>query len=581
MTAPLLDITDLTVAYEQDTVAVDAADMTVNRGELVALVGESGSGKSTLGQTVVGLHHPGDVLDGSIRLEGEELLGNEAFIRAIRGRRVGFAFQDPTTAFDPVYPVGSQLIEAIVAGEDAARDRGFLESICASIRSVSSGKPQARRQQAASLLADVGLKDPQATLEAYPAELSGGQCQRAFLATALAGDPDLLIADEPTAGLDATTRARVLDLLSDLAAERDLGLLVITHDLALVAEHCDRVVVLADGQIVESGPTATVISKPDHPETEALVAAGATMTIDAGHRARGVAEGARVSDSEATWSRGRPSPVVELDCVSKSYPCKRSLRDRLGRSARRTELALSDVSLSVRRGETLGIVGESGGGKSTLIKLLAGLTTPTEGTVRIDGHPVGGLNDRSNAMLADVGVVFQNPHSSLDPRWPIGRSIAEPLVRQGWADDRVRARVGELLEPVGLPETAATARPGQLSGGQVQRGAVARALATHPRVLLLDEPVSALDATTRARVLSVLAGVQASESSPAMVFVSHDLGAVGQVADRIGVIEQGRLVEIGSASDVLDRPTHSATRELIESVPELPAETPPKLTQTP
>lgn len=568
----LLEITDLKVAFEttasdgttRQVPAVDGASLSVERGELVALVGESGSGKSTLARAIVGLQHPGTVLDGSVRLDGRELSdADPATFRRIGGQRVGLTFQDATTALDPVYPVGDQIAEAIAAAE------GGGDSLLAAL-----GVPpfcdregrQSRCDRAADLLADVGIDDPTIRLDAYPSELSGGQCQRAMLATALAGDPDLLVCDEPTAGLDATTRRRVLELLAELAAERDLGLLVVTHDLACVAEHCDRVVVLANGRVVESGPTTTVVDSPEHPEAQALVEAAATLTIG-GRRPRSAVDGGvRMPERDHSTSE----PVVELHEVSKAYPFDGSLIERF-RGTPRTHTALEQVSLSIQAGETLGLVGESGGGKSTVIELVAGLTPPTTGEVRIDGQPVGSVDDRSQELLAAVGVVFQQPRSSLDPRWTVGRSIAEPLVRLGWSRERRNERVRELLDRVGLPRSAADATPRQLSGGQVQRAAVARAVAPDPRVLLLDEPVSALDATTRSRMLSMLAELQDREDR-ACLFVSHDLGAVSRVADRVGVLEAGQLVETGEVSQVLEEPAHPYTRRLLDSVPALPGD---------
>ena len=573
----LLDITDLDVVYDapgssERIPAVEDASLSVERGELVALVGESGSGKSTLGRSLVGLHTPGEILGGSIRLEGTELVdADETTLQSVRGRRIGVAFQDPTTAFDPVYTVGNQIVEALEAAEN---DRSSLLDAAPLIGSGTDREQ--RREAAAELLDNVGIDQVTTALDSYPTELSGGQCQRALLASALAGDPELLVADEPTAGLDATTRARVIALLERLARERDLSVLLITHDLGVVAEHCDRVVVLKHGRVVEEGPTERIVTSPEQPATRTLVEAAQTLAFDGSslRASAPIADGTGVSRSpveRTALEAADTTGLIELDRVGKTYPVDDSWVASL-RGTRRTHTAVDDVSLAVQSGETLGIVGESGGGKSTLVELIAGLETPTTGSVRIDGRSVGSIDDRPAELLSRVGVVFQQPFSSLDPRWRIGRSITEPLARLGWPESRRSSRLDELLSLVDLPPGIADARPTALSGGQVQRAALARAVAAEPQVLLLDEPVSALDATTRSRVLSMIADLGANRVE-GTVFVSHDIGAIARIADRIGVLRDGELVELGRASDVLEDPVHPYTRELLGSVPELPTAT--------
>ena len=557
----LLDITDLEIVYSssgtrKSTVAVDGVDLRLDRGELVALVGESGSGKSTLARALVGLQHPAEITGGSIRFDGEELVGAGAeTFRRIRGRRIGIAFQDPTAAFDPLYTVGTQIVEAIAANERRPSSQRFGQFSIPGTRSNRRDD----RERAVAVLADVELDNPDEHVDAYPAELSGGQCQRAMIATALAGDPDVLIADEPTSGLDATTQLRVLSTLAGLARDRDLCLLVITHDLALAAEYCDRVAVLSAGQLVEVGATATVIHDPAHPETETLVNAARTLETARGRRVLEDGGGQRPAPTD--------EPVVELRDVTKEFVLDGSLLDRL-RGAVRTRTALDGLDLTLVPGETVGLVGESGSGKSTIVDLIAGLTAPTGGEVRIDGDTVGTVDGRDRELLADVGVVFQHPTSSLDPRWSIGRSIAEPLRRLGWSRDRRDSRVRELVSDVNLPAHATTARPGQLSGGQVQRAAIARAIAPDPRLLLLDEPVSALDATTRSRTLELLADV-GNRDDRTTVFVTHDFGVVGTLADRVGVLQDGRLVELDDAARVLAAPNHPVTRDLLAAVSSL------------
>ena len=492
-----LDITNLTITYSSESrqqTAVDDANLTVERGDLVALVGESGAGKSTLARAVAGIHEPATIQSGSILLDDRDLTtaSNEEW-RAIRGSRVGFAFQDPTTAFNPVYTVGEQLLEAIRAGGPPVTDESLLDSISRRFRRRTHAR---HRDRAIALLEEVGIDDPEACLDAYPSELSGGQCQRAFLATALAGDPDILVADEPASGLDATTQARVLALLEDLSETRDLGVLLVTHDLGLVSEHCDTISVLTDGRTVDSGPVEELLADPGHTATESLVSAARTLTLP---------DRQRVSvDGCAPSMRPRPTTdetIVSVRELTKRYLVDDSLVNRLVND-RSSLTALDDVSLDVRNGETLGVVGPSGSGKSTIVESIAGLTEPTSGDVRIDGRPVGTVSSREVETLGRVGVVFQQPKSSLNPRWSLRRSIAEPLSRRGWAGDRIDERVSELCSLVDLPQSVAASRPEAVSGGQAQRAALARAIADDPEILLLDEPVSALDATTRAAMVS-------------------------------------------------------------------------------
>jgi len=563
---PLLDITDLTITYrtgDRHETAVERATLAVERGELVALVGESGAGKSTLARAIVGIHDPATIESGSLRLDERELteISTDGWL-GLRGSRVGFAFQDPTTAFDPVYTVGEQVCEAIGASRERPVDSSVFDTISRRLGRYASKR---YRDRAVSLFEEVGLTNPEARLDAYPSELSGGQCQRAFLATALAGDPDLLVADEPSSGLDATTRARVLELLDDLSETRDLGVLLVTHDLGLASEHCDRVCVLADGRTVESGPVDSLLAAPAHAATRSLVDAAGTLALS--NRQPVSVDGGSAS---TTPRPPTDETVVSMHDLTKRYPIDDSITARLSND--RTYLtALDSVSLDVRRGETLGIVGPSGSGKSTIVECIAGLNTPTSGEVRIDGTRVGPIGTRDIETLGIVGVVFQQPKSSLNPRWSLRRSIAEPLSRRGWAAERIDDRVSELCSLVDLSLSVAASRPGAVSGGQAQRAALARAIADDPDVLLLDEPMSALDATTRARVAALLGKLQADAEGPdATVLVSHDLGTVGQLADRIVVLDDGVVVERGPTDRLLSAPEHPLTRALLDAVPSLP-----------
>lgn len=519
-----LQVEDLTVRYG-DTVAVRTVDFTVEPGEFVALVGESGAGKSTLGLAVVGL---AGTAEGSVRFSGRELLGADSeMLRSVRGSGIGLAFQDADDSLHPAYTVGEQVAESI-----DGRRRGWRRRHGDRVR---------------SLLESLDLEAYYA--DRYPHELSGGQKQRALFAVALAGDPDLLVADEPTTGLDTVTQARVLDTLEAVAAERDLGVLFITHDLGVVAERCERVLVMRDGCIVDRGPTVTLLVGPEHPYTARL--------IEAATRRQRAVDGGRRQVGEV---------VAELDDVSKRYR-EGSILDRLLGTDRETE-ALLDASVSVRRGETVAFVGRSGAGKTTAARLLAGLETPTDGTVRLFGEPAGPVDARTGDRRRAVGYVFQSPRASLDPRCRVGKSVAEPLSAAGWDRQRRRERVAALLAEVGLAGYA-DRYPGSLSGGEAQRVAVARALAPDPDVLVLDEPTSALDTVTASELCETLARLT-DERDLATLLVTHELGVVARLADRTCVLSGGRIVDRGPTADLLEEPTAKQTRALVESAPILP-----------
>jgi peptide/nickel transport system ATP-binding protein len=549
--APLLDVRELGVSFAlRDRVvhAVRDVSLRVGRGEALALVGESGSGKSVCAMTLMGLTRgPATTISGSAQLEGEELIGMpDARLRRLRGRRMAMVFQDPQSSLNPVRRVGEQIAEQIRAHEPL----------------VSRASALAR---AGELMERVGIARARERLRAYPHELSGGQRQRVMIAMALSLGAPLLLADEPTTALDVTVQAQILAELRQLRREEDLGVVLITHDFAVVAQIADRIAVMRDGRIVEQGTAAQIFDAPAEPYTRGLLDALVPVPRRARARARDSSASAAEPPSTEPLSPSSSSSSVEagaggvLDirdlCVEYRPHGRRSAPVR----------ALAGVSLSVHAGETLAIVGESGCGKTTLLRSIAGLLRPDAGAIRFDGR---------------VGMVFQDPQASLNPRRRVGRTLeravrrsarqlearppqhaaGSPSGRPGHTD--ARAEATRLLERVGLDAALADRFPHELSGGQRQRVTIARALAGSPRLVLLDEPVSSLDASLRRGVIELLDELQA-ELGCAYVVVSHDLGAVEATADRIAVMHAGEVVELGEAADVLERPRHPYTKELL------------------
>ncbi|MFI5669124.1 dipeptide ABC transporter ATP-binding protein [Streptomyces sp. NPDC051704] len=527
MSELLVEVTDLTVDFpvgEPGTYvrAVDQVSFTLEPGGALGIVGESGSGKSTVAAALLGLHRgTGARLGGSVRVGGSDVgAAPAAELRALRGGTAAMVFQDPLSSLDPYYAVGDQIAEVYRVHADVSR--------------------RAARARAAEVLDRVGIPDAVRRARARPHEFSGGMRQRALIAMALACEPRLLIADEPTTALDVTVQAQILELLHGLREERGLALLLVTHDVGVAAHSVDELLVMRDGAAVERGPVGQVLTAPSDPYTRGLLAA--VPRLDTPRPPRGTAPGAG-ADAGA--------PVVEAV----------SLRREFGRGKRRVA-AVGGVSLTVRAGETLGIVGESGSGKSTLGRMLVGLLEPGSGQVRHDGRATAGV-------VPGVQMVFQDPASSLNPRRSVGESIADPLRAAGERDEAaIRARVGELLVRVGLEAGHHDRYPHEFSGGQRQRVGIARALAPRPRLIVCDEPVSALDVTTQAQVTALLAELQ-RELGIALVFIAHDLAVVRQVSDRVAVMRGGLVVEEGPVDEVYDRPRHAYTRQLLAAVPAL------------
>lgn len=528
--APLLSVRDLSVAYGRTPVVHDVS-FSIPRGGSLALIGESGSGKSTIARSVLRLLPRGaGRANGRVEFAGDELLGlSEARFRPFRGRRLGFVPQDPSNALNPVRTIGSQAHEA--AALSGITDAG------------------AQRDAILDVFARVGLPDPRRVYGSYPHQLSGGMLQRVLIGLAVLPRPELLVADEPTSALDVTIQKRILDLLGDLRDELGIGLLLITHDLAIAAERTDEIVVLKDGRVQEAGATREVFAAPTSPYTVQLQADAPALNPDRYRRPdeRGV----------DAWTTDTTSTRIDVRDVSKSFVVDGTARP-----------AVSGVSFRVPPGTTHALVGESGSGKTTTVRLLLGLESPDAGDIVVDGETVTG---RSEAELRGIRrhlqLVYQNPFTSLDPTWTVGRIVREPLdqYRVGTRAER-SAKVAEALDAVGLSPQLARRRPDALSGGQRQRVAIARALVLEPDVIVLDEPTSALDVTVQAGVFEVLLRLQ-RERGLTYLFVSHDLALVRQIADTVSVLKNGRVIEAGRVADVLSHPREEYTRALVDAIP--------------
>ncbi|MFF4220403.1 dipeptide ABC transporter ATP-binding protein [Streptomyces nondiastaticus] len=537
-TGPLVAVSGLSVAFPSGpggapVRAVDGLSFELAPGGALGIVGESGSGKSTAAYALLGLHRDtGAEVTGAVTVAGHDVQAADAAgLRRLRGAVAAMVFQDPLSSLDPYQAVGDQIAEVYRVHHRGASRREA-------------------RARAAEVLDRVGIPDAARRARSRPHEFSGGMRQRALIAMALACRPELLVADEPTTALDVTVQDQILGLLRELRAETGMGLILVTHDLGVAAGSVDDLLVMKDGRAVEHGPVGEVLHAPREDYTRDLLAAVPRVNVrratrkDAPHRAGG-------DDS------------VLLEATA--------LRREFGRG-KRAVTAVDDVSLTVRAGETVGVVGESGSGKTTLGRMLVRLLEPTGGRLSYRGRDIGGMKERElRAFRSELQMVFQDPVSSLNPRRSIGESIADPLRAAGKPDDAaIVARVRELLERVGLDPDSYHRYPHEFSGGQRQRVGIARALAPEPKLIVCDEPVSALDVTTQAQVVALLGELQ-RDLGLALVFIAHDLAVVRQVSDRLVVMRGGRIVEEGPADTVYERPAHAYTKGLLAAVPRLEA----------
>ncbi|AVQ79693.1 ABC transporter ATP-binding protein [Variovorax sp. PDNC026] len=530
---PVLDIQGLDIRLPQGAdrdLAVRGASLQLLPGQTLCVVGESGSGKSMIANAIMGLLPRPHVepVAGRILFDGHDLLKlDEAQLRTLRGRRIGMVFQEPMTALNPVMRIGEQIAEVFDAHVNLSAAQ--------------------KRQRILAALADVGLPEPEVLIDSYPFRLSGGQRQRVMIACALALEPALLICDEPTTALDVTTQAQILKLIRELQQRKGTAVLFITHDFGVVSEIADQVVVMQTGEVVEAGPAAAVLARPQHAYTRKLIAA-----IPDG-RVRAPADERPIEH------------VLQVQELRKTYVTGGGLFSK----GRRVEAA-KGLSFDLRRGETLGLVGESGSGKSTVGRCIVGLSPFDSGRVLFKGRALqSGAQFRAQSQ-GKIQMVFQDPYASLNPRHRIGPAIAAGPIAQGVPKAQAMARAMELLELVGLKPDAAERFPHEFSGGQRQRIGIARALAMEPQLLVADEPVSALDVSVQAQVLKLFAEVR-ERFQLAMVFITHDLRVAGEMCDHIAVMQRGQIVEYGETAKVLANPQHDYTRTLIEAQPRLSA----------
>ncbi len=535
---PVVSVRNLTVDFplrRGNFRAVDDISFDIMPGEVLGVVGESGAGKSMTGSAIIGLiEPPGRITSGEILLNGKRIdnLPSEEMAR-LRGKRIGMVFQDPLTSLNPLYTIGEQLVETIrrhlpLSAEEA-------------------------RQRAIDLLAEAGIPSPQDRIASYPHQFSGGMRQRVVIALALAAEPELIIADEPTSALDVSVQAQIIRVLKKLCESRGAAVMLITHDMGVIAETANRMIVMNKGKIVETGPVGDVIKRPKEPYTIGLIKAIPSIRDETRRH--------EVPPEEQA--------LIRVEKLSREFDLSQSFLDRmLGSSDRKIVKAVNDVSFQIRKGSTYGLVGESGSGKSTCARMMVGLIPPSGGRVLLEGDDI--WQSGSAKRRQRVQMIFQDPYASLNPRWRVRDIVAEPIRALGLAASRseIEDRVADLLERVRLDAGAMRKFPHEFSGGQRQRIAIARALSSQPEFIVCDEPTSALDVSVQAQVLDLMRQLQ-DEFGLTYLLISHNLAVVRQMADNVGVLHNGVLVEQGPVDEIFDNPRADYTRMLLDAVPDI------------
>lgn len=559
----IIEVRDLAVEFRTDEGVVNAVkriSFNVPRGKTVGLVGESGSGKSVTSLAVMRLipNPPGRITNGQILMDGKDLLKlSEAEMRHIRGNKISMIFQEPMTSLNPVFTVGDQISETLMLHQKLSKQQALDKSL--------------------DLLKQVGIPNPAERIKSYPHEMSGGQRQRVMIAMAIACEPDVLIADEPTTALDVTIQKQILDLLADLQKKYQMSILFITHDLGVIADIADEVVVMYRGDIVEKGSTADIFTKPQHPYTKGLLACRPSlernprrlpvvsdfMTADGKEKVVDVA--VLKQQKQTRVVSDQQSVLLQIKNVEKHFPLKKGMFGGVKSWVK----AVDDVTLNVRKGRTLGLVGESGCGKTTLGRTILRLIEPTAGSILYNGTDITKLDrEGMRAMRRKMQIIFQDPYASLNPRMTVGAALMEPMIIHNLGNSRAERleMAGELIKKVGLDRNMLNRYPHEFSGGQRQRICIARALAVKPEFIICDESVSALDVSIQAQILNLLLDLQ-EEMHLTYVFISHDLAVVKFISDEVAVMYNGKVVEMNDAVGIYENPQHDYTKKLLSAIP--------------